>query len=67
MKNTNTPKTVSLKRAQVARANSEMLSLKHLHSVQDRDGKTVWANADAERRYNQLKQQVEKEGMNGTR
>lgn len=67
MTNNITPKTVSLERAKLARASAEMLSLKHLHSTQDRDGNTVWANADAARRYNQLKQQVEKEGMNGTR
>jgi hypothetical protein len=67
MNNNGTPKTVSLKRAQKARAHSEMLSLKHLCTVQDRDGKTVWTNVDAERRYNDLKIQVEKEGSNGTR
>lgn len=56
----------------IARLHREMQEL-HTNFTRSQvvfdDGKRktifVWIHADAERRYNQLQKQVEKEGMNG--
>lgn len=62
---------ITLERAQLAKANSEMRTLFARFAQQKPDGngghKVHWTNADAERRYKLLEQQVEKEGKNGTR